>query len=144
MPGETFEQQRLRVDRQEAPLFQQPSSSSRQRSRSPPPRPTTVPAPSTDDHDLADAVFPVDEFDLSALPPGWTQDGEGYLQFTGHTDDYWTAPSTPRISVVSESPYGVYLMVVSVVRPMIGVMVAVTSGPTPRFPRTGTASPFSP
>ena len=85
--GESFEQRRLRLNRQETISF----APLRHRTRTevtPYPVPETAPAaPSTDD--LAGQAFHVDDIDTKMIPAGWTMDEHGYLQLTDRATDFW-------------------------------------------------------
>ena len=85
--GESFEQRRLRLNRQETISF----APLRHRTRAevtPYPVPETVPTPPSTD-DLAGQAFHVDDIDTKMLPSGWTMDEHGYLQLTDRTTDFW-------------------------------------------------------
>ena len=85
--GESFEQRRLRLNRQEtisfAPLRHHPRT---EVAPYPIPEPAAS-APSTDD--LAGQAFHVDDIDTKMLPAGWTMDEHGYLQLADRTTDFW-------------------------------------------------------
>ena len=85
--GETFEQRRLRLNRQETMSF----APVRVRARAdiapyPSTSPEQPPPPSTED--LAGQAYYLDDIGSNMLPSGWTMDEHGYLQLTDRTADY--------------------------------------------------------
>ena len=83
---ETFQQQRLRMNRQETLSF----APWRNR-RGPPvePYPAQQPSTATEASSTIDHGFTVDDIDVSQLPQGWYVDEEGYLSLTDRVTDYW-------------------------------------------------------
>ena len=90
---ETFQQQRLRLNRQETLSF----APWRNR-RDPPVGPYPAQAPATANTSTADRPsegtaldhgFTVSDIDVSQLPQGWRMDEEGYLSLTDRVSDYW-------------------------------------------------------
>lgn len=94
--GESFEQRRLRLNKQEtisfAPLRHRTGT---EVAPYPAPDPATPTPPSTED--LAGQAFHVDDVDTKVLPSGWTMDEHGYLQLTDRTTDFFVAACTSTI-----------------------------------------------
>ena len=86
--GETFQQRRARLDRQEMmPIFNQPHRHQRRNQDGPYSKPTP-----NDDDDLANVVFQVEDVDPDGLPSDWHFRPEtGYFELRPGTTnrDFW-------------------------------------------------------
>ena len=86
--GETFQQRRARLNKQETLSF----APFRSRAKPPDTRPYDPEHHSArpkDEHELAGQAFYLDDLDTKMLPSGWFMDEHGFLQLHDRTTDYW-------------------------------------------------------